>query len=168
MSRADIWLRETGGLNAPPTDRWVVAAGTPPTIRAGEPAKQNAAGDENVILLVDADLTIGTDQPMAGVAVVDSNEVSGTAGYVDVHTPCMNLLYEILALTASAADAQSEIDGFIGSAMVIDLTSSAFRMDTAAGNAAANAFIITGGDIGISSVWFRIRSDATRFGRAQV
>lgn len=168
MSRADIWISETGGLNATPTDRWVVAAGTPPTIRAGEPAKQNAAGDENVILLVDADLTVGTDQPMAGVAAIDSSEVSGTAGYVDVYTPLINTLYEMLVLTASAADAQSEIDAFIGSAMVMDLTSSAFRMDTAAGNAAANAFIITGGDINISSVKFRIRSDATRFGRAQV
>src|SRR3990167_5775309 len=99
MALADIGLKGTGGLNAPPTDRWVTASGgTPPVIAAGEPCKQNAAGDENVILLVDADLTIGTDQPMAGVSVNGSSETASAAGYVDVFTPGKWLLYEIFSL----------------------------------------------------------------------
>ena len=167
MSLADVGIRGTGGLNAPPTDRWVVASGQTDLVEAGEPTKQNAAGDENVILLVDADLTVATDQPMAGVSVANSTETASAAGYVDVYTPGMWLLYEILALTTATADTQSEIDALIGDAYIIDLTSSAFTMDTAA-PAATGAFIITGGDPDVSSVFFRIRLDAVRFGRAEV
>lgn len=168
MSLADIGLKETGGLNAPPTDRWEVAAGTPPTIEPGEPCKQGATGDEAIILLVDADLTIGTDQPFVGIAVTTSSEVAATAGFVDVYTPLMNLLYEIRELTSTLADTQTEIDDLRGGAYVMDLTSNAFTMDSAAGAGANNAFIITGGDPDRSTYHFRVRTDATVFGRAQV
>lgn len=171
MSRADIWIRETGGRNSVPTDRFVVASGTPPTIKAGEPAKQkldSSGTPEQIILLVDADLTVGTDAGMAGIAAEDSTEVSGASGYCDVYVPLPDIKWEIAVLTASTADTQSEIDGLIGSLYIIDLTSSAFKMDVAGATTSSNAFLVVGGDPDRSTVWFRIRPDACSFGRATV
>lgn len=168
MSRADITIKETGGRNSVPTDRWVVASGQTLLIKAGEPAKQNAVGDENVILLVDADLTIATDQPMSGIAVADSTETASAAGYSDQYVPLSDVKWEIKAKTASLANTVALVDALVGSLYVIDLTSSAFTMDTAAGNTSTNAFLIVGGDPNRSTVWFRIRPDACSFGRATV
>lgn len=168
MARADISIKETGGLNYVPSDRWVVATGTPPTIKAGEPCKQNATADENVILLVDGDLTIATDQAMAGIACIDSNETAAAAGYVDLYVPLPNVKWEIKEKTASLANTQAKIDAFIGSLFLIDLTSSTFTMDSASATASTAAFLIVGGDPDRSTVWFRIRPDACSFGRASV
>lgn len=167
MSLGDIGIRETGGLNAPPIDRWGVAAGTPPTIEPGEPCKQSGAAAATVILFVDADFTVGTDNLIAGISVSTSDEVSGTAGFVDVYTPLMNLKYELLALDSTDVDTKAEIDALVGEAHIIDLTSGVFRMDVNAGNTATNGFIIVGGDPDVASVFFRIRTDATRFGSAE-
>ena len=168
MARADISIKETGGRNSVPTDRWVVASGQTLLIKAGEPAKQNAVADENVILLVDADLTIATDQPMSGIAATDSTETATAAGYSDQYVPLPDIKWEIKAKSAVAADTQSEIDALIGQLELIDLTSSVFTMDTAAGSTSTNAFAIVGGDPNRSTVWFRIRPDACSFGRATV
>lgn len=151
-----------------PTDRWVVAAATPITIKAGEPTKQNATADENIILQVDADLTIATDQPMAGIAATDSTETASAAGYSDVYVPLPDIKWEIKAKSAAAADTQTEIDALIGQLELLDLTSSVFTMDTAAGSTSTNAYLIVGGDPTRSTVWFRIRPDACSFGRASV
>ena len=168
MSRHDITVKETGGRNSLPTDRWVVALGTPPTIKAGEPCKQNAAGDENVILLVDADFTVDTDNPMAGIAVIDSNEVAAAAGYVDCYVPLPDIKWEIKAKTAANADTQAEIDALIGCYEIIDLTSSVFTMDTTGTQVVTGAFLTVGGDPNRSTIWFRIRPAACAFGRAKI
>src|SRR3990167_1314535 len=105
MSRADISVKESGGRNSIPTDRWIVRAGTPVTIKAGEPAKQNlqATGSvEEVILLVDADLTIDTDASMVGVAAIDSTESASASGYVDTYLPLPDIKWEIKAKSAAA------------------------------------------------------------------
>lgn len=165
--RADISILETGGRNSVPIDRWVVAAGQTLLIKAGEPAKQSATGNENVVLLEDADLTIGTDQPMSGIAAVDSTETVSASGYSDQYVPLPDIKWEIKAKSAAAADSQSEIDGLVGNLYLIDLTNSVFTMDTA-GTAATAAFLIVGGDPNRSTVWFRIRPDACSYGRATV
>lgn len=168
MSRADINIKETGGLNSVPVDRWVVAAGTNPTIKAGEPAKQGGSTVRNQsVLLEDADLTIGTDQPMTGIAAADSTEASSSSGYCDQYVPLPNVKWEIKAKSAAAADSQSEIDNLLGNLYLIDLTSSVFTIDTA-GTAGTAAFLIVGGDPNRSTVYFRIRPDACAFGRASV
>ena len=167
MSRADISIKETGGRNSVPTDRWVVASGQTLLIKAGEPAKQNATADENVILLVDADLTIATDQPMSGIAATDSTETASAAGYSDQYVPLSDIKWEIKAKSAAAADTLSEIDALVGAMYLIDLTSSVFTIDTT-GTATTAAFLIVGGDPDRSTVHFRIRPDACAYGRAQV
>jgi hypothetical protein len=168
MARADIAVKETGGRNSLPTDRWVVASGQTLLIKAGEPTKQNATGDENVILQVDADLTVGTDQPMAGIAATDSTETAAASGYSEQYVPLPDIKWEIKAKSAAAADTQSEIDALVGSLYIIDLTASVFTMDTAAGNTSTNAYLIVGGDANRSTVFFRIRPDACSYGRATV
>lgn len=167
MARADINIKETGGLNSVPTDRWVVASGATLTIKAGEPAKQKATGDENAILLVDADLTIGTSQPMTGIASDDSTETASASGYSNQYAPLPNVKWEIKAKSSTAANTQAEIDALIGSLYLIDLTSSVFTIDTT-GTATTAAFLIVGGDPNRSTVHFRIRPDACSFGRATV
>jgi hypothetical protein len=168
MSRADIAIKETGGRNAVPTDRWVVAAGGTLLVKAGEPAKLSAALAKNqVILLEDADLTIATDQPMSGIAAEDSTETASASGYSDQYVPLPDVKWEIKAKTAASVDTQSEIDALFGYLYLIDLTSSVFTIDTAV-SASTAAFLIVGGDANRSTVHFRIRPDACAFGRAMV
>jgi len=170
MSKADISIRETGGLNNVPTDRWLTASGQIALIEAGEPAKQNATADENVILLVDADLTIASDQPMAGIAAADSSDTVAAAGYVDLYVPLPGIKWEIKEKTSTLANTQAKIDAFIGSLFLVDLdgTSGDFTMDSASATASTAAFLIVGGDHNRSTVWFRIRPDACSYGRASV
>ena len=168
MSRADISIKETGGRNSVPTDRWVVASGQTTLIDAGEPGKMSAATARNTsILLVDADLTIATDQPMTGIAAIDSTETSTASGYSDQYVPLPDIKWEIKAKTSTTADTQSEVDALIGTLYLIDLTSSVFTIDTA-GTAETAAFLCVGGDANRSTIHFRIRPDACAFGRASV
>ena len=167
MSNADIGVKETGGRNSLPTDRWVVASGQTELIEAGEPAK--VTDDEGeVILLVDADLTIGTDKTMSGIAARSSTETSSASGYSDQFLPLPDIQWEVKALTSSTADTQSEIDALIGHMVIIDLTSSVFTMDAGASTGTSNAFVIVGGDPKRATIWFRIRLDASHLGRATV
>lgn len=171
MAKNDIRIYDVGGLScAPvfPAKGWQVAAATPPTVEAGEPTKGSGTSQEDVILLVDADLTIGTDQTFNGVAAKDSEETSGAAGYVDLYMPLPNIIYEIRALTTTLVDVRSEIDALVGEYHVIDLTTDLFTLDTAAGDGANNAFLIVGGNPTMSTLYFMVRSDATVFGRARV
>ena len=168
MSRNDINPKGSGGVNSLPIDRWVVGAGTTDAIKAGEPAKISAVNARHAaILLVDADLTIATDQPMTGVASNDSTETSSASGFSDQYVPLPNVKWEIKARTAANVNTQAEIDVLIGYLYIIDLTSSVFTMDLAT-SAGTAAFLMVGGDPERSTVWFRIRPDACAFGRAHV
>ena len=167
MSRNDIRIKSSPYATVP-TLQWKVAAGTPVTIKAGEPALVGGTSSNAVVLPVDADVTIGTDQPIAGIAAKDSTETAAVAGVCDVYMPLPGIEYEIAAKTASLANTAALILALQGAYYVLDLTSSVFTMDTAAGDGASNAFIITGGDSVRSLVYFLIRSDATWFGRARV
>lgn len=138
------------------------------TIAAGEFTKTNATAAPYAVPLVDADLTIGTDQTLVGLAAKASTETASANGTVEVIVPLPDLVYEGRVLTTTLADTQSEVDALVGDYLVLDLTSSTWTIDTAAGTGANNAFLIIGGDPLRSTLKFRIRSDATNWGRAQV
>lgn len=167
MSRNDITIKESGGRNSVPTDRWIVASGQTTLIDAGEPAKTNDDEGE-VILLVDADLTLGTDKLMSGIGANDSTETSAASGYSNQYVPLPDIKWEIKATTAATMDTQAEIDALIGHMVIIDLTSSVFTMDVGATTSASNAFVIVGGDPNRSTCHFRIRVDASHLGRGTV
>jgi hypothetical protein len=164
LARGDIEIKDRGGLNSVPTDRWVTAAGTPSLIKAGEPGKTPSLQNQS-ILLVDADLTIGTDKPMTGVAAKDSTEVAAATGYSVQYVPLATVKWEMKAKTSTTADTQSEIDLLIGGLQVMDLTAAVFTFDAAAATAAANAFMVAGGDPKRATIWFRIRQSAAAIDR---
>lgn len=170
MSRADINIKETGGRNSVPVDRIQTNSGALTLIKAGELAKISVAisNANHAILCVDADFTIGTDKNLLGVAAADSTDTVAATGYVDIYFPCSDVKYEIKAKTAANADTQAEIDAFFGWAYLLDVTSSDMTLDMAGATAAANAFVVVGGDPNRSTVWFRIRPDATPYGRDAV
>lgn len=167
MSRNDITIKESGGRSAVPIDRWVTASGQTTLIDAGEPAKTNDDEGE-AILLVDADLTLGTDKLMTGIGAKDSTDTSAASGYSDQYVPLPDIKWEIKALTAATADTQAEIDALLGHMVIIDFTTPVFTMDAGATTSASNAFVIVGGDPNRSTIHFRIRVDASHLGRGTV
>lgn len=170
MARADINPKTSGGLNSIPTDRWGVgiSATAGSAILAGEPAKISEASFRNAaVALVDADLTVATDQPMTGIAANDSTETTSADGFSDQYVPLSGISWEILSVTAALVDTQAEIDALIGYLYIIDLTSSVYTMDLAT-SAGTAAFLMVGGDPERSTVWFRIRPDACAFGSAHI
>lgn len=168
MSDNDIQIVDVGGHAGLPTYQWQVASGAAASIGPGEPLKMSASASQYVVLQADADLTIGTDQPMPGVAANTSTDTTSADGVVQVWMPLPGVIYRVRALTAGLADTASEINALIGEYDVIDLTSSAFTLDTAAGSGANNAYLIVGGEATISSLHVMLRSDATVFGRGSV
>lgn len=172
MSLNDIAIKRFAGYNCVPSFEWLRddrdTSSQTATTKAGEPLKVNATAGQFCILLVDADLTIGTDQPFVGVAAEESTETASVDGAVNAYMPLPGVVYEVKALSAAAADTQSEIDALRGEYDVLDLTSGKFTLDTVAGTGANNAFLIVGGDPLLRSLWVMIRSDATIFGRGSV
>ncbi len=167
MAKNDIKVVESP-FGALPTYRWQVASGAAASIKAGEPVLQSATAAQYGAAAVDGDVTIGTDQPLIGIAAADSTDTVAAAGYVDVYIPIPGVIYEAKAKSSAAADTQSEIDALCGDNVVLDLTSSTWTVDTAGGAGANNAFLIVGGNPANSTIKFMIRQDATIIGRAQV
>lgn len=155
----DITIARTAGGNVP-TYRWQTEAAAT-DITAGQPVKLKAAGSPYVIPLADADLTIGTDTAMVGIAAGDSTHTATADGYIDVYVPLPGVVYEVKAKTATSVDTQAEIDALVGDRKVIDLTSGTYTMDEAAADGANNAFYIVGGDPDRQTLEFIIRADAT-------
>ena len=141
-------------------------------VRAGEPLKVGATAGQFCVRMVDADTTIGTDQPTVGVAAAPSTETASVDGNVEYFLPLPGVIYEIKALTASLADTEAKINLLRGEYHILDLSattaSGVYSLDTAAGTGASNAFLITGGDPVRSVLYIMFRSDSTVFGRAQV
>lgn len=159
MAVNDITIVRTAGGNVP-TYRWQTEAGAT-DIKAGEPVKIKAAGSPYAIPLADADLTIGTDTAMIGIAASDSTHTASADGVIDVYVPLPGVVYEAKAKTAASVDTQAEIDALVGDRKIIDLTSGTYTIDEAAADAAANAFYIVGGDPDRQTLEFIIRTDAT-------
>lgn len=174
MAANNIRVKDWGGHNVGPVFVWQTDdrdTSSVNQIEVGEPVKMGGTASQFVIPCVDGDVTIGTDQPLAGISAKQSTETAALNGTVDMYMPLPGMIYEIEALSASAADTQAEIDALRGEYDVLDLTSSKFTLDTAGGSGANNAFLIVGGTPTPSTaptLDVMIRSDATVFGRAQV
>ena len=171
MSVNDFRIKDCGGLSAVPTYEWLRDdrdTSSDTVVAAGEPLKKATTAGQFVIKWVDADAVIATTQPTIGVAAQASTETATADGAVNVYMPLPGVIYEIRALTVSLADTQSEIDALRGEADIIDLTSSRYTLDTAAGDLSTRALLIVGGDPTISALHVMMRSDSTVFGRAQV
>ena len=172
MARNSVRLIGSAGLSGVPVYTWQrddrdtssEVAG-----RAGELYKTSGAGAAFAVRLLDADLTIGTDQPFLGLGAKDATETATADGVVEMYIPLPGLLYEIIALTATAADTRAEIDTMRGDYQVIDVASTAvdaaITLDTAIGSGANNAFLVIDGDPSRSALWVMVRADGTAIGR---
>lgn len=155
----DIAIRKFPS-GSPLTYRWQTDAGDP-AIVAGQPLKLKAAGGRYVVGLEDGDLTIGTDTAFVGIAKSDSTHTASADGEVEVYIPFEGTVYEIKAKSATAVDTQAEIDALRGKRCVIDLTTGVYTLDTAASDAAANAFVIIGGNAAHRTLYVIVRASAT-------
>lgn len=136
-----------------------VASGGVNTIHAGEPTKQSTSG--NVLPLADGDLT--TSQRFTGIAKDESTDTASAAGTINVWTPLPGLLYSAKAKTASLANTQALIDALVAKRVVIDLTSSVYTVDTAAGDATTNGLLCYGGEFQTSTIYFFINPNVSIF-----
>jgi len=129
-------------------------------IYAGEPVKLKAAGSPYAIACVDGDLTIGTDTVFLGIAATDSTHTTAADGVVRVYMVTATTVLRAKAKTYSTVDTQSEINALVGDRVVLDLTSTTWTIDAAAGENSANAFYILGGDPVRGTIDFNCRLDA--------
>ena len=141
MARGDISIIKGAG---PAVEFRTEANST--AIYAGEPVKLKAAGSPYAIACEDGDLTIGTDTVFLGIAASDSSHSASADGVVLVYMDTATTVLRAKAKTYSTVDTQSEINALCGDRVVLDLTSSTWTIDAAAGDNSANAFYILGGD----------------------
>lgn len=142
-----------------PTINWGVAAGAVGSIAAGTPTKFDSSG--NVVPMVDGDGT--TSQRFTGIAKGTSSDTVAAAGSVDTFMPLPGHMLKAKAKSAAAANTQAEIDALRGKRVVFDLTSAVWTIDTAAGDAATNCVVITGGEYQTSTIYFVYSPSGTFF-----
>jgi len=133
-------------------------------IKAGEFVKQKAAGSPYVIPLADAEPVIGTTTAVVGLAKSNSTHTGSGDGTIDVYIPVPGVVYEIKAKSSTAADTEAEIKALEGDRLLIDLTSSTYTIDTAAGDSQTAGFYVVGGDANRKTIHVMLRSGATIVG----
>lgn len=162
MARGDGTIRDRSGYAVIPTQNWGVAAGTPITVKQGEPTKYTTLPD--IIPCVDDDVTVGTDTRFTGLAQSDSTETASAAGSVECYVPLTGVVYAMKATTSSNFNTVALITAAKGLRETFDLISSTFTFDENAGDGATNALCIVGGDATTATVYFTIVNDATYLG----
>jgi hypothetical protein len=101
--------------------------------------------------------TAATNGRFAGLAKADSTQTAAAAGYVTVWMPLPGIIYSGKPKVAGAVNTAAEIDALRGAAVVFDLTSSTYTIDTAATDAAANAIVIVDGDAKNDTVYWYVK-----------
>lgn len=175
MARRDITIVDTAGHDTVPTYKvsWQVddttasglTANPDDSINEGEFTKQNVAGGAFAIPLVDDDVTIGTDQPIIGLAADQSTETSTVNGVVNIFMPLPGVVYEGRGTTAANIDTQAEIDTISGDYITVDVVSGAHTFDENVGSGANNAFLVLGGNPERRTLYCTVRLDGTVLGR---
>lgn len=165
MARGDFKLRTQ--LAPEFSASFVVPAGTAGSINAGEPTKRasaTGAAGTGVKIMVDADPTTADGKAFAGIAKSDSTDTASTAGVVTVWLPLPGIIYSGKPKTAGSCNTQAKIDVLCLKRVIFDLTSTAWTVDTAATDAAANGIVIVGGDYQTDMVFFMVSPGVTVFG----
>lgn len=146
-----------------------VASGTVSSIQPGVPTTPaGATGSVTGTVAVSADgspTTVGTatNVHFAGLAKSESNETASVAGNVTLWAPMPGILYAAKAKSAAAVDTQAEIIALLNKRVILDLTASAWTVDTAATDAITNGVLIMGGDPQANLVYFALSQNVTIF-----
>lgn len=135
-----------------------VASGTAASIDRGAPTKESST---NVAVMADGEGT--TSQQFAGLAKSVSTETAGAAGTVEVYVPLAGLVYVGSPKVAGAANTAAEIRALIGKRIVLDLTSTAWTVDTAAVDDIGNAVVVIGGNPNEDVVHFVVTHTTLNF-----
>tara|TARA_R110000868_G_C10971076_1_gene769961 strand:+ start:10282 stop:10803 length:522 start_codon:yes stop_codon:yes gene_type:complete len=138
----------------------LVAAGAVGTIGAGTPTKSADAYSTNTgaaVPMVDADGT--TAQNFFGIAKSNSTDTVAAAGSVDIWMPLPGVVYKGFAKTASLIDTAAELQALFHKAVLFDLTSTDWTVDTntnaaTGADSKVNCVVIIGGDITAGTVNF--------------
>lgn len=165
MSKNDIKVKDIAGYNVLPTRTYQVASGALTSIKAGEPVRMTTIGTSVYAeLAADGDPTIGTDV-ILGIAAGDSTDTVAAAGTVEVFLPLPGVVYRAKAKSSTAADTDAEILALANKRVVLDVTSSAWTVDTAAADGATNGVILTGtGNASKNEVDFQFSIRTTNLG----
>lgn len=148
--------------------KWLVASGAQGSTGGGGFRGEffvsylaTAAQTGIVKVIIDADGTIGTgaaaDGRLAGLAKSDSTQTASVAGVVYTWLPLPYVVYQASPKTAGSCNTEAKIDALRGAAVIIDVsatTNGTHTLDTAATDAAVNAFVIIGGDANSDKVYF--------------
>lgn len=158
MAVGDIKLKYPDGVVY--SELRLVASGGAATINNGEPTKQGTSGA--VAIMADGDGT--TSQIFTGIAKTVSTDTSAASGIVYTWLPFPNIIYEAKAKSATAAITVAAIQALQGKRVVFDLTGTAWTVDSAAADNAANTLVITGGDMNTNTLTFIMKTAGTMFG----
>jgi hypothetical protein len=156
----DLRIVKTIGAETPVAQVWQTEAAAA-AIKPGEPVKLKEAGSKYVIPFADGDLTIGTSTAMVGVAKSASTQTATADGEIEVHLPLPGTVFAINPKVPGAADTEAKIKALQGAAYEIDLTSTKFTLDTAAGHNANHAFVVVGGNPELDELHVIVRQSGT-------
>ena len=160
MSKGDIKIVEPKDLS---TRVFQVASGALTSIKAGEPVVATA-GTATVAAMSDGKPVVGTDY-LIGIASEDSTDTVAAAGTVQVYVLRGGEILSLKTKVASTSDTLSEIRALANDHLVMDLTSSAWTLDAAAGHVVSGGLIATGeGEPENSRMYVLVRSAATQVG----
>lgn len=145
----------------------LVTSGAVGTIAAGSPTKgadaTAASWTGAVVPMVDGDGT--TSQRFTGLCKSTSTDTAAANGVTTIWMPLPGLVYAGKAKTASGANTAALVQALFGKRVVFDLTSSAWTVDAAAADAAANMVTIIGGDFNTSTLYFTYKITGTVIGQ---
>lgn len=128
-----------------------VASGTAASIDRGAPTKESSTA---VAVMADGEGT--TTEQFSGLAKSVSTETAAVAGTVELYLPLPGLVYVGSPKVAGAANTEAEILALCGKRIVLDLTSTDWTVDTAAGDGIGNSVVIIGGNPNEDVVYFTI------------
>lgn len=164
MTAGDIKLRTP--VPGAFTLDFIVAAGAANTIHQGEPTiKGEATGTSTGIVKIPVDgdpLTTSTHQ-FSGVAKNESTDTVAAAGAVTVWMPLPGIIYSAKTKTSTDANTAAKVNALKDKRTVLDLTSSAWTVDSAATDSKNNGVFIVGGDFRTFEIYFMITNGVTFF-----
>lgn len=161
MAKGNIKVHKAAGYLNLPTERWQTEANAT-AILAGEPVKLKAAGSPYVIPVADGEPIIGTTTAIIGVAATDSTQTASADGFVMVYPANLpGVIWKAKGKTSTTVDTQTEINALCGDNVVLDLTSSVYTVDAAAGDGNTKGIVIVGGNPDTTEVYFKFRPSAT-------
>lgn len=145
----------------------LVTSGAVGTIAPGSPTKgadaTGASWTGAVIPMASGDGT--TSQRFTGIAKNTSSDTVAANGYVYAWTPLPGLVYAGFAQVSTNANTAALVQALFGKRVTFTLASSAWTINTAASDAAANMVTIVGGDFNKSLIYWTYKATGTVLGQ---